>query len=120
MIRSRTRFAAAYGKRAITVPDLTPVIRWKDGEHRAVTLIQRETTVAGGDDSDSRRAATSTVWYWLVKSVTQPQDRTLLPSDEEYPLAAPEGIRDYVDEILGEHGSQAACLTRLAGCQPAK
>ena len=78
------------------------MIRWKDGERHAVALIQRETTVAGGGDSGSRRAANSTVWYWLVKTVTQAQDRTLLPSDEEYRLAALESIRDYVDEILGE------------------
>jgi|SRR5581483_8260944 len=83
--------AAAYGKRAVTVPDLTVLIRWKDGERRAVALIQAEGKPGAG-----------TVWYWLVKSVFQPQDRSLLPSDEQYRLAALQGVREYVDQLLGE------------------
>ena len=43
-----------------------------------------------------------TVWYWLVKSVFQPQDRTLLPNDEQYRLTALKGVHDYMDRLLGE------------------
>jgi hypothetical protein len=83
--------ADAYGKLARTFPDLTPMIRWKDGERRAVAL---------GKKSGTGKEATFTVFYWLVKNVFQPQDRTLLPSDEEYRLAALAGVRDYVDFML--------------------
>lgn len=83
--------AAAYGKRAATVPDLAVLIRWKEGQRRAIALIQAEGKSGAG-----------TVWYWLVKSVFQPQDRSLLPSDEQYRLAALQGVRDYVDRLLGE------------------
>ena len=43
-----------------------------------------------------------TVWYWLVKSVFQPHGRTLLPNEEQCRLAALEGVRDYMDRLLGE------------------
>lgn len=79
--------AAAYNKKATTVPDLTMMIRWKDGQRRAIALGQK-----AGEQF--------TVWYWLVKSVRQKQDRTLLPSDEEFRLAALAGIRDSIDALL--------------------
>lgn len=83
--------AEAYGQRAYRVPDLTLMIRMVDGSRRAVALARVE-----GEGKDR----TETVWYWLVKSVTQTQDRTLLPSDEEYNLAALAGCRDFVDRLL--------------------
>ena len=83
--------AAAYGQLARRVPDLTFMIRMVDGLRRAVALARVE-----GEGKDK----TETVWYWLVTSVTQKQDRTLLPSDEEYRLAALAGVRDFVDRVL--------------------
>jgi hypothetical protein len=65
------------------------MIRWKDGQRRAVALIQAEGKPNAG-----------TVWYWLVKSVHQRQDRSLLPTDEEYRLAALEGVRDFLDRVV--------------------
>lgn len=85
--------AAAYNRRAPTVPDLTMMIRWKDGRRRAVALAKVE---------GKGKARTETVWYWLVKSVRQKQDRTLLPSDDEYLLSALAGVRDYIDYVLGQ------------------
>ena len=81
--------AEAYGKVARTVPDLTMMIRWKEGQRRAVALAQ----VSG-----KGKERTETVWYWLVKSVRQKQDRTLPPSGEEYRLTALTAVRDYIDE----------------------
>ena len=83
--------ADAYNKKATTVPDLTMMIRWKDGQRRAVALVQSH---------GQGKEKTVTVWYWLVKSVHQKQDRTLLPSDEEYRLSALAGVRDFVDRLL--------------------
>jgi len=55
----------------------------------------------------AKRGADGTLrfWYALVKSVTQKQDRTLLPSDEELRLAAFQGVRDYVDFLLSRGGA---------------
>jgi len=39
-------------------------------------------------------------WYLLVPHVHQKQDRSLLPSNEEYTDAAKQGARDYVDYLL--------------------
>ena len=52
--------------------------------------------VAGKLNADGKFEA----WYLLVPSVHQAQDRTLLPSDEEYSLAAKEGANDYVSFLL--------------------
>jgi hypothetical protein len=79
--------AEAYGKLPRTVPDLTAMIRWKDGQRRAVALAK----VSG-----KGKERTETAWYWLVKSVRQKQDRTLLPSDEQYRLQALAAVRDYI------------------------
>ena len=70
------------------------MIRWKDGQRRAVALIQKEATATGRST-----AQVGTVWYWLVKSVHQKQDRSLLPTDEEYHLATLEGVRDFLDRV---------------------
>jgi hypothetical protein len=84
--------AAAYAKRAPTVPDLVPIIRTIGGTRRAVALGKKS----------SVKGVPPTIWYWLVKSVTQKQDRSLLPSDEQYRLAALEGAREYLDKLLGK------------------
>ena len=41
-----------------------------------------------------------THYYALVKQVTLPQDRTLLPSDSAYEETLLAGVRDYVDMLL--------------------
>jgi hypothetical protein len=41
------------------------------------------------------------VYYWLKKSVTQKQDRTLLPSDAMLQSAAEEGTRDWLKAFVG-------------------
>lgn len=83
--------AAAYNQRAYRISGLHVMVRFIGGERRAVALATK--TGAGADRVE-------TVWYWLVQSVTQKQDRTLLPSDEEYRLAALAGVRDFVDRLL--------------------
>lgn len=83
--------AAAYNQRATRIEGLRMMVRWINGSRRAVALAM----VAG-----EGKAKTETVWYWLVSHVTQRQDRTLLPGDEEYRLAALAGVRDYVDRLL--------------------
>jgi hypothetical protein len=83
--------AAAYNQRAYRISGLHVMVRFLEGERRAVALAM---------DSGEGKDRVETVWYWLVTSVTQKQDRTLLPSDEEYNLAALAGVRDFVDRLL--------------------
>jgi hypothetical protein len=83
--------AEAYNQRAYRVAGLHAMVRWINGERRAIAMSMTQGT---------GKARTETVWYWLVRSVTQLQDRTLLPSDEEYRLAALAGISDYIDSLL--------------------
>ena len=45
--------------------------------------------------------------YILVRSVTQKQDRTLLPSDEEYESAAKLGADNYIRSVLEKRGATA-------------
>lgn len=83
--------AAAYNQRAYRISGMHVMVRFINGERRAVALA-----MSSGKGADR----VETVWYWLVKSVTQKQDRTLLPSDEEYRLAALAGVTDFVDRLL--------------------
>lgn len=46
--------------------------------------------------SHRKPGVTPDVYYWLRESVTLPQDRELLPSDEQYTQAAELGARDYL------------------------
>jgi hypothetical protein len=68
-----------------------------------VALIQAEGKPGAG-----------TVWYWLVKSVFQRQDRTLLPNDEQYRLAALEAVHDYMGWLLGEQKENAERSTPIS------
>jgi hypothetical protein len=42
--------------------------------------------------------------YYLVRSVTQPQDRTLLPSDEQFQEAAALGAKNYIRDAIKSAG----------------
>lgn len=80
--------AEAYNKRAYTVPGLFAV-REKGAEGTSgLVLFKKE------------EDGTITPWYALVRSVTQHQDRTMLPSDEALENEALAGVRDYVDQLL--------------------
>lgn len=48
------------------------------------------------------------VFYWLKKEVRLPQDRGLLPKDEELLDAVEHGARDYLDELEKDMASQPA------------
>jgi hypothetical protein len=99
--------AEAYNQRAYRVPGLHLIFGRKAGE--AARPIALGTGAAseikyGRIRKDGSRKIThtasqlGTIWYWLVKSVHQKQDRTLLPSDEEYRLSALAGVRDFLSK----------------------
>jgi hypothetical protein len=48
-----------------------------------------------------------TVMYWLVKSVTQRADRSVLPTDQEYADTATAHLTRYLDRLLARQGGAA-------------
>jgi len=74
--------AAAFGRRAREIAGLF-LVKFKSG---VKALAKR--------DGKGLK-----VFYWLKESVTLPQDRELLPSDEQLLNAAEKGARDYIKKL---------------------
>lgn len=81
--------AAAYGSPA-TAHKLTPIFRYLGGERRAVALAE----VKG-----KGRERTETVWYWLVKSVTQNKDERALPDRDQFAGALRDEAQEFLDSL---------------------
>jgi len=99
--------AEAYGKRAREFPNL--VIMWRRiaGERRAIALVEAPATKLefGKKRKDGTRGVKTDsvggkIFFWLVKSVTQKPDPTLLPSDQEMIDAATSGANEYFRALL--------------------
>jgi hypothetical protein len=80
--------AEAYNKRAYTVPGLFALREKAEEGKSSLVLFKKE------------EDGTITPWYALVRSVTQLQDRTMLPSDEALLNEAIAGVRDYIDQLI--------------------
>jgi hypothetical protein len=93
------QIAAAYNQRAYRVPGL-----FRPVKKGATAVSLKPTRFATADRMNVLGKAEPgggfSVWYQLVRSVHQKQDRSLLPSDEEYMQAALEGVREYIDLII--------------------
>jgi hypothetical protein len=90
--------AEAYGKRAREFPNLVILWRRIAGQTRPVALVEPEATQpARGVKTDS---VGGKIFFWLVKSVTQKPDPTVLPSEREMTDVALAASRDYFDRIL--------------------
>lgn len=81
--------AEAYNRRARTFNDLRVAFF---GKGRLALVKAEQSSLADRKESGGR----SEVYYWLKKSVTQKQDRTLLPPDDDYTTAAVQGIKAYL------------------------
>ena len=100
--------AEAYGKRAGAFNDLRLAF-FKNGLLALVKADQsrisdRKASGYGTESKAAKADATKQrppVYYWLKKSVTQKQDRTLLPSNELIQTAAEEGVRDWLKSFFG-------------------
>jgi len=93
--------AEAYGKRAGAFNDLRLAF-FKNGTLALVKADQSSVSSRKASGYGIERAAGQKppIYYWLVKSVTQKQDRTLLPSDTLLQSAAEEGVRDWLKSFL--------------------
>lgn len=92
-VRPRTRKfltipakAAAYGKRAREFDLELIVFKAEDSDAARLALGKRN-----GDEVD--------VYYWLVRKATLPEDRGLLPTDDQFAAAAEMGAVAYLDAL---------------------
>lgn len=84
--------AEAYGQRAGAFNDL-----------RFALLGGKPALIQAAQSSLATRTATGgRVFYWLKRSVHQPQDRTLLPSDAAFAAAAEEGAVSYLSLLANQ------------------
>jgi len=93
------------GKKAITIPLIAQAYNL-----RAAAIWESEgLVIAGSKNAKGKSVAVAgkrlegggfQAWYLLVPHVHQKQDRTLLPSDEEYTQNAKEAALSYVGLIL--------------------
>jgi hypothetical protein len=79
--------AAAYGKRPGEIADLELLFMGRKAGGGFALALGKKT--AGGARE---------VWFWLVKKVFQKQDRTLLPTDDQFLAAAELGALSYLEE----------------------
>jgi len=90
--------AATYGRRAREFDDLK-FIPFGNGVR---ALVQQSVEMVPGKRKAEVKKITNHVFYWLKPSVTLSQDRSLLPSDEEYLNAAESGAAQRFEELRGE------------------
>jgi hypothetical protein len=99
--------AAAAGRSPLSMTNLQPVIRFINGERRAVALAERLASEIsyGRLRKDGTRAVKQTasrtggIWYWLVKSVTQNKDELALPDEEGFRRGLLDETRAYLDQF---------------------
>jgi hypothetical protein len=100
--------AAAYGRSPLTFSNLEVLVRWKDGQRRAVALVERQATQVsfGRKKKDGTRTVKrgaevgGQVFYWLVLSVTQKKDPEALPKTEVFEAALLEETEFFIQDIL--------------------
>ncbi len=80
--------AAAYGKRAGEIDDLDLIVFKNSAADSFAMALGRR--LEGG---------TVDVYYWLRRKVFQEQDRSLLPSDDQYLAAAEMGAVAFLDSL---------------------
>lgn len=92
--------AEAYGHRAADFPDM--VVLW--GRAGPYALAREEQKTIAIADSYGAKTVSTEIMFWLVKEVTIPADRTMLPSDEALTGAIKDSFGGYVRN-LWRHGT---------------
>jgi hypothetical protein len=89
------------GKKYLTIPQVAQAYNQRAYRVSGLVFMRvgpaKQPVLAMPDKSSPGRM---TVWYSLVPSVHQKQDRTLLPTDAEITAAALDGANDYVKLLL--------------------
>lgn len=91
----------AYGRKASDFNDLEPLIRYRNGKPRAVALVRRaQTTLGNQGGRGGSQLIGGAVYFWLVKSVTQDPDPTVLPEMRTVQTDALRAVDNYIDRQL--------------------
>jgi hypothetical protein len=88
------------GKKFLTIPLCAEA--YNQRAYRVPGLFVFKGTMGGLFLAAKNPDGSLNIWYALVASVHQQQDRSLLPSDTDYTLAAMEGAHDYVSYLLSK------------------
>jgi hypothetical protein len=102
--------AEAYGVKATDAPvGLEPIFAWSrsEGRARVIGLRQADAKPKKGrrfkkrakDSTDNYFAEKGAVWYWLVESVTQRPDPTVLPDDSVLASHIINALAGWVEDI---------------------
>lgn len=107
--------AEAYNKRAYRVRGLVAIV---SGDKGVLMMPQKGTGTTyktrrySGPDKFTTHEKTGgrfgTVWFVLVRTVHQKQDRGLLPSDEEFIIATQKGVSIYSDDLFSLQAGRIA------------
>lgn len=95
--------AEAYGRSARTFSNLEPMIRWRDGQRRAVALVERRASLLRSrkDGSATEKKGSEIggrVFYWLVESVRARRDPKALPETAKFAAALLDETRNFLAE----------------------
>jgi hypothetical protein len=90
------------GKKWLTIPIHSSSYNQRAYRMQGLFFAQPKgkATALLGRREGTGKGASVTWLYMLVRSVFQKQDRTLIPTDDEYGVAAKLGVRNYVDYLL--------------------
>jgi hypothetical protein len=98
--------AEAYGRSPREFNNLRLVVFGQTG--RAALVTARATNITVGKRGvKAKSSSIERVLYWLVKSVTQRADRSVLPTDQEYTDNATAHLTRYLDRLLARQGGAA-------------
>lgn len=100
--------AEAYDRSPRSLNNLHPIIRFINGERRAIALAENLASEIkyGRLRKDGTRSVTQTasrigtIWYWLVESVTQLKDERALPDEDGFQA----GLRQKTGEFYERFG----------------
>lgn len=112
--------AEAYGKRAGEFDNLVVAWRREGGKSVPWALVEApsQSVAFGRRRKDNSRKVTEgsevggAVYFWLVKSVTQKGDRSVLPSDEEITNTAMMQVEDLMTRAINEQSAENTKLTQ--------
>ena len=96
------------GKKWLTIPAAGEAYGKRAGEFSGLSLIfLGKGKMALGYGRKKGEQGPQKVLFWLRKSVTLPQDRTLLPTDETFSLAVQAAGEEWLNTFNGDEGSGA-------------
>lgn len=105
--------AEAYGKRAVEFKGELKFIPFANGTRALVK--QSFKTVPGKRPGTTKKEVVNDVYYWLKESVLLPEDKTLLPSPEDYARVAAGSSGQFILQLFTDETFNEFLPKRLGG-----